>query len=342
MEQNLIKMPEQNALAFRDNFNFDGNVEDAEIIEDSDPNRHFLTANSNPITMENLTGDCIVPVFCKDNEVLISHQQFVQATYQACKDYYRGEKVNFPLMRVSHPIKGRIPEAIHKKASELIPTDKTLYYERMAFAIDIPTIMDEINGNRLNLSVVGVKSYGRDNISGKLTMQSFSLAVGFVNQVCTNLCIFGENYREDIQALDSTEIYSQCLTMLSHYDMSKHLYLMNSLTDVTLTETQFALILGRMRMYNYLPSNMKREIPRMLINDNAVNNVAKQFYKDKNFRADNDGKISMWKFFNLCTGAVKNSYIDVWLGREKSAMDTSLGITSAIKGENQSFSWFIQ
>lgn len=314
-------------------------IEDAVIVEED--NRHFITANSQPITAESLRDDNIVPVFSKDNEVLVSHTNFIEATYQAARDYFRGEPVNRPQIRVSHIIKGRIPEAIYKKANELLPTDKTQYYERMAFAIDIPGITTDINGNMLNLSIVGVKSYGRDNLNGRISPQKFSIAVGFINQVCCNLCIFGENYRDDILAVNASEIYRSCLNLLNLYDMSKHIYLMKSLAGVNLNETQFALLLGRMRMYNYLPPVMRRGIPQMLINDNAVNAVAKSYFRDDNFKAEENGEINMWKFYNLLTGAVKNSYIDVWLGREANSMDTSLGIASALRKENSGYGWFL-
>lgn len=334
MEQNII-MP-ANQLSRMNNEREE--IEDAIIVED---NKHFITANSQSITMESLKRDNIVPVFSRDNEVLVSHPSFIEATYQAAVDYYHGEKVNKPQIRVSHIIKGRIPEAINKRANELLPKDKTQYYERMAFAIDIPTITENINGNTINLSIVGVKSYGRDNLNGKIAPQKFSLAVGFSNQVCCNLCIFGENYWDDILAISTTEIYRSCLNLLQLYDMSKHLYLMKSLADIYLKETQFALLLGRMRMYNYLPLAMKRGIPQMLINDYSVNAVAKHYFHDDNFQAQNNGEISMWNFYNLLTGAVKNSYIDVWLGREANSMDTSLGIASALRKEDSGYGWFI-
>ena len=54
----------------------------------------------------------------------------------------------------SHIIKGRIPEAIHKPANQLLESDKTIYYERAAFSIDVPTIYETVGGNNLNLSDV--------------------------------------------------------------------------------------------------------------------------------------------------------------------------------------------
>lgn len=245
--------------------------------------RSFITANSQPITLESLGTDYITPVFARDNEVCISHNLFIGSVYDAVKEFFNGETVDDPLIRVSHIIKGRIPEAIHKKASELVPSDITEYYERSAFCINVPSIVQDVCGNPLNLSVVGVKSYGRDNLGGRLTPQRFSVAVGFSNVVCCNLCIFTDGYKEEIRALRDREIYFATLSLLNMFDMAKQITLLRSLGDLMLDERQFCQILGRMRLYSYLPASMQRTIPQMLITDSQINNVAKQYRcKDTN------------------------------------------------------------
>lgn len=70
-------------------------------------------------------------------------------------------------IRVSHVIKGRIPEAIHKPANQLLESDKTIYYERCAFAIEIPTVYETVNGNKLTLTVGGVRAYNHTNLYSK-------------------------------------------------------------------------------------------------------------------------------------------------------------------------------
>ena len=316
-------------------------VDNQTIGDDSTTPSPFIEANSIPITLESLQNDCVIPTFAKDYEVAISMTQFIGATYQAIRDYYRSEQIDEPQVRVSHIIRGRIPEAINKKSSELLPHEMTQYYERMAFCINVPSIHKDVNGNRLNLSVVGVKSYGRDNLNGRLTAQKFSLAVGFQNTVCCNQCIWTDGYRDEIRAISPSEIYQHSLHLLDTYDMAKHIYLLKSLGDLYLSETQFALILGKMRLYNYLPAKIQREIPQMLITDSMVNNVARQYYRDPNFSVDDNGELSMWDFYNLLTGACKGSYIDTFLAREANALTTSLGIAQGLRNEDSGYSWFI-
>ena len=304
--------------------------------------RSFITANSQPITLESLGTDYITPVFARDNEVCISHNLFIGSVYDAVREFFSGETVDEPLIRVSHIIKGRIPEAIHKKACELLPSDITEYYERSAFCINVPSIVQDVCGNPLNLSVVGVKSYGRDNLGGRLTPQRFSVAVGFSNVVCCNLCIFTDGYKEEIRALRDREIYFATLSLLNMFDMAKQITLLQSLGDLMLDERQFCQIIGRMRLYRYLPATMQRTIPQMLITDSQINNVAKQYFRDDNFRAEENGEISLWNLYNLITGATKNSYIDSFLQRSANATETVMGIASALRDEDSGYKWFLR
>ncbi len=57
---------------------------------------------------------------------------------------------------------GRTPEAIHKAVKDLTDEDKTIYYERMMFCIEIPAITEVIDGCRLNLTVGGVRAYNQN------------------------------------------------------------------------------------------------------------------------------------------------------------------------------------
>ena len=104
--------------------------------------------------MEEIRERHIIPVFIKDNETVISHSDFIEATFQAAREIFHSETILRPSIRLSHPIKGRIPEAKNKPANELQEHEKTLYYERMAFVIEIPSVYDEIDGNQLSLTLV--------------------------------------------------------------------------------------------------------------------------------------------------------------------------------------------
>ena len=71
----------------------------------------------------------------KDNELTINHAQFVETIQDAAQSFFSGEKVEQATIRTSHIIKGRIPEAIHKPANQLLESDKTIYYEGQLSAL---------------------------------------------------------------------------------------------------------------------------------------------------------------------------------------------------------------
>ena len=93
--------------------------------------------------------------------------EFIEAAVSTVADVFYNEQILQPLVRVSHPVKGRVPEAKDKPANQLMEWEKTLYYERMMFVIEIPSIQDTIDGNQLSLTVGGVKSYNQDNLYSK-------------------------------------------------------------------------------------------------------------------------------------------------------------------------------
>ena len=114
---------------------------------------------------------------------------------------------------------------------------------------------------------------------------------------------------------------------------------MQTLGNSYLTEHQFCQLLGRMRLYQSLPQGYQKDIPKMLITDSQINAVAKAYINDKNFGSlGND--ISMWKLYNLLTGANKSSYIDSFLDRAVNATEIATGINAAIHGDTK-YKWFI-
>ena len=148
METNLLIAPSQNMMMVRSN-EWKQDVEEAVLIREQPQKRSpFIESNTTEVTLDHLRNECIIPVFSKDNEVCISHQSFIESVYEATKDFYHGETIESPDIRVSHIVKGRIPEAINKRTDQLLESDKTMYYERMIFNIEIPTIHQDVNGNQ--------------------------------------------------------------------------------------------------------------------------------------------------------------------------------------------------
>lgn len=317
-------------------------AEEAVIVEETTTTKnakHFIEANTEEATLNHLQHECITPVFSKDNELTINHAAFIETIQDAANSFFSGETIDTPEIRVSHVIKGRIPEAVRKPANQLLESDKTIYYERAAFSIDIPTVYETVEGNKLNLSIVGVRAYNQMNLYSKKSPELFKLAIGFKNQVCCNMCIFTNGYKDELRVNNTAELYRSALELFNSYNPAKHLHLMQSLGNTSMSEHQFCQILGKMRLYQCLPNGYQKSLPRMLLTDTQINSVAKAYINDENFGSfGND--LNMWKFYNLLTGANKSSYIDSFLDRSLNATEIAVGINSALHGDKR-YQWFI-
>lgn len=302
----------------------------------------FIEANTKEVTIEHLKDDCIVPVFSKDNEITISHPNFIESVWEAANRVFPNESIELPDIRVSHIIKGRTPEAIHKSVKDLLEEDKTIYYERMMFCFEIPSIHEDIAGNRLNLTIGGVRSYNHENLYSKKGMEKFKLFIGFKNLVCCNMCVSTDGFKSELKVMDVNGLLNAAMQLFQEYNAAKHLYYMGAFKDSYMTEHQFAQFLGKSRLYQYLPNEQRRLLPQMLMTDTQIGIVAKSFYHDDNFSLpDNQKEISMWNVYNLLTGANKSSYIDNFLDRAYNATQLVDGLNKALYGDSE-YSWFIQ
>lgn len=302
----------------------------------------FIEANTKEVTIEHLRNDCVVPVFSKDNEITISHPSFIETVWEAANQVFPNERIEEPSMRVSHVIKGRIPEAIHKPVNQLLESDKTIYYERMMFCFEIPTIHEDIEGNRLNLTIGGVRSYNHENLYSKKGVEKFKVFIGFKNLICCNMCVSSDGYKSELKVMSTADLFNSVMRLFQEYNIAKHLYYMSAYKDSYMTEQQFAQFLGKSRLYQYLPVEQKKRLPQMLMTDTQIGLIAKAYYNDDAFALpDNQSTISMWNVYNLLTGANKSSYIDNFLDRSLNATQLTEGLNKALYDTNE-YSWFIQ
>ncbi|MBC5774335.1 DUF3871 family protein [Pontibacter sp. KCTC 32443] len=300
----------------------------------------FIEANTVEVVLPELQQEHIIPVYVKDNEPLISQADFIRTTQAAASAIFSGERIKAPQIRCSHPIKGRIPEAKDKPADQLQDWERTLYYERMMFLLEIPSIVNSIDGNQLTLTIGGVKAYNLDNLYNKKgAAEHFKVFIGFNNLVCTNLCVRTDGYLADFKASHVDQLYVGIYSLLSSYDQHQHLKQMQSLTECSITEQQFAQLLGRCRMYQHLPAEGKKQIPPLLYGDSQLTAVCRDYYRDPSFCKQEDRDISLWKLYNLLTGANKSTYIDQFLDRSVNALDFASQIQGAIQGNASS--WYI-
>jgi hypothetical protein len=301
----------------------------------------FIEANTEEVSLFHLKEKCVIPVFTKDNEITLSHQEFIETALSAISKMFPNENIDTPEIRVSHQIKGRTPDALHIAAKDLEEHQRTSYFERMAFIIRIPGITETINGNKLSLTIGGVRSYNLENLYNKKTYEKFKFFIGFQNMVCCNLCISTDGFQSEIRAMSFLDLEDKIIQVIQGYNATQHLSSMKNLLNHSLSESQFAQIIGKARLYNYLPKNEKALIPDLLLNDGHINTVAKDYYQDESFCRNPNGDISTWEFYNLLTGSNKSSYIDNYLSRGVNAFSFSEGISKALSGSSTNYTWFL-
>ena len=315
---NLLLMPAAVATNNSNQFEY---ADYEEVVEQPVSSRSFvsfLDANTNSITMEELKTQCVVPTWA-NQELTISHQDFIESVHDAAKSFYQGESISSPSIRVSHIVRGRTPDALGKRASELLECEKTQFYQRLAFTFTIPTIYETIDGHRLELTVGGVRNYNDLNLyRSSKGVEKFSVFVGWRVVICSNQVLTGQGVK---------------------LSPAKDIHLMQTLSNTYLTETQFAQIIGRMRLYQALPQGLSRSIPRLLITDSQINNVCREYYHSEEF-GGKGGTLSMWNFHNLLTEANKSSYIDSYLQRAVNATDVAVGLNNALHGDT-TYQWFL-
>jgi hypothetical protein len=269
----------------------------------------FIEANTIPVTLAEMEQNHIIPVFTKDNHALISQHEFIYTTHDILTSNNQNEVVG-PFIRVSHPVKGRIPSARYKKASELLPQEETLYYERMMFVYVMPSITKVINGQELKLVIGGVKAYNQDNLNKNgNSLQQFTFFIGFQVTVCSNLCVWSDGFNSCIKVNTLDALGYSINSLITSYNPTPQLELLESLSNYSLTEREFAHFIGKCRMYNYLDKDKRNSLIPSGLTETQLSYVTKAFYHDESF-SSYGGSIDFWNLYNLFTGALKTSYID--------------------------------
>lgn len=317
-------------------------IEDIEPIDhDESPKRELFFINANTIEMPltELQTNHLIPVYTKTNETVISQSEFIETVIDVVRKVFPGERINNPDIRASHPVKGRIPEAKDKKASDLQEFEKTIYYERMAFMIEFPNITEIIDGNRVCMTVGGIKNYGSDNLGGKRGEESFKVLIGFQNKICLNLCAWSDGVIGDLKVKTKAQLYSAIYSLLASYDAVSHLNALSRLQQFNITAKQFAQLIGRLKMYQFLPKSTKNEVHSMEFTESQISQITKGFFWDEAFCCDGNGNISLWKLFGLFTRANKSRYIDTFLDRSVNAYEFVEDLRISI--DEQKYNWFL-
>lgn len=316
-----------------------------EALHDPYTERHpnFIEGPSSEISMEELTYRNIIPTF-SDNSLTISHQKFIETTRKAAEVIFGSGNITGAETRCSHPIIGRIPSAQHLKASELRDDQKTIFYQRLAWIAQVCNFTSSINGQSVSLTIGGTRSYHEDKLYARQNPQHFRIFIGFRVRVCSNMMLTCNGISENLLCMTEADIFQHAFNLFQRFNEVKEstLYNLEALHNTWLSQEQFCHLIGRLRLYQALPNIQQKALPQILLGDSVVNAATKQYISNPNFGMGNgDGSISCWQLMNLLNEAVKNSYSDLWVERNANCTTITSGIANALKGNDDSYSWFL-
>ena len=340
MEENksteLTPVHEEGKLISETVLNFDSHTPADEV------DSCFIESNTSAISLEDLATKSIVPTF-SDNSLTIAHQNFIACVAKAATEVF-GDITPIEC-RVSHPIIGRVPTALYKKASELTEEEKTIFYQRMAFVSHVIGLTREIGGQSVHLAIGGVRAYNEDKLYSRKSPEKFKIFVGWQVRVCSNLCLTCDGYSGTIECMTEADLYQKAYQLFTQYKphMEDNLRLLEKLTNTRFSEEVFCKIIGRLRLYQALPTNDLKALPEVILGDQAVNAAVRGYVTNPDFgRKPGEDGISCWSLAQILTEAVKSSYIDRWLERNENAVNFAVGIQDALNGNTKSpYQWFL-
>lgn len=321
--------------------NQEESLESTAIVVQEEKHPNFIESNTQAITLEELTNNNIIPTF-GDNSLTISHQGFIGAVTEAAGQVF-GEMTPVEI-RVSHAIIGRVPSAQHKKINELRDDEKTIFYQRMAFCAHVKNLTKTINGQSVHLCIGGVRAYNEDKLYSRQSTMKFKIFVGWQVRVCSNLMLTCDGNSGTIECMTVTDILQKSSELFNGFSPHKEdtLQLLENLQSTQISEELFCKIIGRMRLYQFLPLSEQKKLPSLIIGDQAVNAMVKNYVSNPNFGKKDGEEITAWNLMQLSNEAVKQSYIDKWLDRNQNCTDFAIGIQKAIEGnDTEGYSWFL-
>ena len=304
---------------------------------------NFIESNTEAITIEDLVNRCIVPTF-SDNSLTIAHQNAIAAVYKAAEDVF-GE-LTPPECRVSHAINGRVASALHKPTKDLTDEEKTIFYQRIAFVAHVKSLTRIIASQKVELCIGLARAYNEDKLYSRKSPEKFKVFCGWKVRVCSNLCLTCNGNSGTIECLSEADLYQKSYQLFRSFDPQKEetLQLLDNLNTTRLSESQFCCIIGRLRLYQALPSEVQKTLPVIEIGDQAVNAAVRGFVSNPNFGLkEGETSITTWQLLQLFNEAIKQTYIDKWLDRNQNCTDFVLGIQKALDGnDTEGYSWFLQ
>lgn len=311
------------------------------VAEEQEEIPAFIEANTSAVTWKDITEDSILPSYA-DGEIVVPHSHFIQAVVMAAHDALPNDTFGPLEMRASHLTQGRIPSAIYKKTSELLESDKTKYWERICFCVQVKSRQTNILGEPYTLTIGGCRSLQTCNFHSRKSVEGFQAFIAYRAKICSNLAIFVENGLKDgIEAMGPAEIYAAAYELFSRFDAEENRKALEGLGDCRITIDQFTHLIGKLRLYSCLSTAAKKELPFQIeLGDSQVYAATRNFV-DSHFGLNGNDSIDMHSFMNCMSSAVKSSYLHNFLIKNASCTTLARGVMESIKGINHDYDWLL-
>ena len=341
-EQALVAAQPENGQLLELQF-VDGPASEPEEEISGEESANFIESNTSAISIEELATRCIVPTF-SDNSLTIAHQNAIAAVYKAAEDVF-GE-LTPPECRVSHAINGRVASAIHKPTKELTDEEKTIFYQRLAFVAHVKSLTRIVAGQKIELCIGMCRAYNEDKLYSRKSPEKMKIFVGWKVRVCSNLCLTCNGNSGTVEVLTEADVYQKSYHLFRRFEPEKEdtLKLIENLHNTRISESQFCYLIGRLRLYQALPTEVQKTLPIIEIGDAAANAAVRGFVSNPNFGLkEGEGSISLFEMLQLFNEAIKQTYIDKWVDRNQNCTDFAIGIQRALLGsDTEGYSWFLQ
>jgi hypothetical protein len=155
------------------------------------------------------------------------------------------------------------------------------------------------------------------------------------------MCVATDGLAGEMRVTNTQELTAKITELIVSYNARRHLERMRALLDTSMSESQFAQMVGKARLYQFLPPAQRKQLPEFEFTDCQLNVIARAYYNDTVFACDRQREIDLWRVFNLFTGANKSSYIDSFLARSRNASVFTEGVAKALIGEPE-YRWFVE
>ena len=63
-------------------------------VDNPKPKSPFIEANTDSVSLSHLKEKCVIPVFTKDNEITLSHQEFIETALSSIATIFPNEAID--------------------------------------------------------------------------------------------------------------------------------------------------------------------------------------------------------------------------------------------------------